>query len=52
LILLEIMGVEMLWWQGWTMIFLIYLVMAMIPSVTIAELGIRGEVGFIFFRLA
>ncbi|TAN11080.1 MAG: flippase-like domain-containing protein [Chitinophagaceae bacterium] len=51
LILLEIMGVEMLWWQGWTMIFLIYLVMAMIPSVTIAELGIRGEVGLYFLGL-
>lgn len=51
LILLEVMGVEMLWWQGFAMIFLLYLVMAMIPSITIADLGIRGEAGLYFFGL-
>lgn len=51
LILLEVMGVKMLWWQGFAMIFLLYLVMAMIPSITIAELGIRGEAGLYFFGL-
>lgn len=45
LVLLRVMGVEMLWWQGLMMIFLIYMVMAMIPTIAIAELGIRGEVG-------
>jgi len=45
LILLEAMGVQMLWWQGFMMIFLIYMVLAVIPTIAIAELGIRGEVG-------
>lgn len=45
LILLDAMGVQMAWWQGFLMIFLIYLVLAVIPSIAIAELGIRGEVG-------
>ena len=45
LILLEAMGVQMVWWQGFMMIFLIYLVLAVIPTIAIAELGIRGEVG-------
>lgn len=45
LILLGAMGVGMLWWQGFLMIFLIYMVLAVIPTVAIAELGIRGEVG-------
>lgn len=48
LILLKAMGVEMLWWQGFLMIYLIYLVMSLLPTLAIAELGIRGEVGLYF----
>lgn len=51
LILLEVMGVKMLWWQGFAMVFLLYLVLAVIPSITIVELGIRGEAGLYFFGL-
>lgn len=51
LILLQIMGVEMQWWQGFLMISLIYLVLALVPTVAIAELGIRGQVGLYFLGL-
>lgn len=51
LILLQIMGVEMQWWQGFLMICLIYLVLALVPTVAIAELGIRGQVGLYFLGL-
>jgi uncharacterized membrane protein YbhN (UPF0104 family) len=51
LILLKTMGVEITWWQGFMIIFLIYLVMALLPTIAIAELGIRGEVGLYFLGL-
>jgi uncharacterized membrane protein YbhN (UPF0104 family) len=51
LILLEVMGVQVIWWQGFMMIFLIYLVMALVPTIAIAELGIRGEIGLYFLGL-
>lgn len=51
LILLNAMGVKTLWWQGLLIIFLIYLVMSLLPTLAIAELGIRGEVGLYFIGL-
>lgn len=51
LILLNALGANILWWQGFLMIFLIYVVMAMIPTIAIAELGIRGEAGLFFLGL-
>lgn len=51
LILLQVVGVEMHWWQGFAMICLIYLVLALVPTIAIAELGIRGQVGLFFLGL-
>jgi hypothetical protein len=51
LILLNALGAGIIWWQGFLMIFLIYLVMALIPTIAIAELGIRGEAGLFFLGL-
>lgn len=51
LILLGAMGVQAVWWQGLLIIFLIYLVLSLLPTVAIAELGIRGEVGLYFIGL-
>jgi uncharacterized membrane protein YbhN (UPF0104 family) len=48
LILLDTLGVEMLWWQGFLMNAVIYLVMAMVPTIAIAELGLRGKVSLYF----
>jgi hypothetical protein len=51
LILLSVMGVDVVWWQGFLMIFLMYLIMALLPTIAIAELGIRGEIGLYFLGL-
>ncbi|WP_344981701.1 lysylphosphatidylglycerol synthase domain-containing protein [Compostibacter hankyongensis] len=51
LILLWLLGVDILWWQGLLMIFLVYLAMALVPTVAIAELGIRGQIGLYFLGL-
>ncbi len=45
LILLQALGANVLWWKGFMMLFLIYVCLALIPTITIAELGIRGELG-------
>lgn len=51
LILLYVLGVELVWWQGLLMISTIYLVMAMVPTIAIAELGLRGKVSIYFLGL-
>lgn len=51
LILLRLMGVEILWWQGFLMVSTIYLVMSLLPTIAIAEIGIRGQVGLYFLGL-
>lgn len=51
LILLQVLDVEILWWQGFLMICLVYLVLALIPTIAIAELGIRGQVSLYFLGL-
>ncbi len=45
LILLQALGAGVLWWEGFIMLFLIYVCLALIPTITIAELGVRGELG-------
>ncbi len=51
LILLDGVGVQMIWWQGLLIIFFIYLVMSLIPTIAIAELGVRGQVSLFFLGL-
>jgi uncharacterized membrane protein YbhN (UPF0104 family) len=51
LILLDSLGVEMHWWQGFLMNAVIYLVMALVPTIAIAELGLRGKVSLYFMGL-
>lgn len=51
LILLDSLGVEMQWWQGFLMNAVIYLVMALVPTIAIAELGLRGKVSLYFMGL-
>lgn len=47
LLLMDVFGVEINWWQGFWIISLLFLVLAIIPTFALAELGIRGKV-FIF----
>ncbi|WP_281392529.1 lysylphosphatidylglycerol synthase domain-containing protein [Chitinophaga varians] len=51
LILLDALGLEFLWWQAFLLNSVIYLVMAMVPTIAIAELGIRGKVSIYFLGL-
>ena len=51
LILLYALGVTFVWWQGFFMINMIYLVMAIVPTIAIAELGLRGQVSIYFLGL-
>ena len=51
LILLDSLGVEMQWWQGFLMNAVIYLVMSLVPTIAIAELGLRGKVSLYFMGL-
>lgn len=51
LILLYALGVTFVWWQGLLMVSVIYLVMAMVPTIAIAELGLRGQVSIYFLGL-
>ncbi|MFB6457510.1 lysylphosphatidylglycerol synthase domain-containing protein [Chitinophaga sp. Hz27] len=51
LILLDALGMEFLWWQGFLLNSVIYLVMAVVPTIAIAELGVRGKVSIFFLGL-
>jgi uncharacterized membrane protein YbhN (UPF0104 family) len=51
LILLDALGVEFLWWQAFLLNSVIYLVMAVVPTIAIAELGVRGKVSIFFLGL-
>nr|WP_291910985.1 lysylphosphatidylglycerol synthase transmembrane domain-containing protein [Chitinophaga sp. CB10] len=48
LILLDALGVEFWWWQAFLLNSVIYLVMAVVPTIAIAELGVRGKVSIFF----
>lgn len=51
LILLDTLGVEMLWWQGFLMNAVVYLIMAGVPTFAIAELGVRENFSLYFMGL-
>jgi predicted neutral ceramidase superfamily lipid hydrolase len=51
LILLYALGVSFVWWQGFFMINVIYIVMAVLPTIAIAEIGLRGSVSLHFLGL-
>ena len=51
LFLIKVLQVETTWNQGFWIISLIFLVMAIIPSIAIAELGIRGKFSAALFGL-
>ncbi|RPD38752.1 UPF0104 family protein [Chitinophaga barathri] len=51
LILLYALGVSFVWWQGFLMINVIYIVMAVLPTIAIAEIGLRGSVSLHFLGM-
>ena len=50
-LLFRLFGVNMDWWQSFWAVSVIFLVLAIIPTFAIAELGIRGKVSLKFFGL-
>lgn len=44
LLLMNVFGVEINWWQGFWIISVLFLILAVIPTFALAELGIRGKV--------
>lgn len=50
-LLLQLFGVTITLPEAWMLISVIFLVLAIIPSVALAELGIRGSVAVYFFSL-
>lgn len=43
-IVFRLLGVEVLWWQGIWAISISFLLLAILPSIALADLGLRGEV--------
>lgn len=50
-LLFRLFDVEVLWWQAFWSVSVSFLVMAVIPTFAIAELGLRGKVALIFIGL-
>lgn len=50
-LLFHLFGVELLWWQTFWAVSVSFLVMAVIPTFAIAELGLRGKVSLILVGL-
>ncbi len=50
-LMFRLFGVEVMWWQGFWAISLSFLILAVIPSIALADLGLRGEVTIKLFGL-
>jgi hypothetical protein len=50
-LLFRLFDVQVLWWQAFWSVSVSFLVMAVIPTFAIAELGLRGKVALIFIGL-
>ena len=50
-LMFRLFGVEVLWWQGFWAISISFLILAVIPSIALADLGLRGEVTIKLFGL-
>ena len=50
-LLFRLFGVHMEWWQSFWAVSVVFLVLAIIPTFAIAELGLRGKVSLKFFGL-
>lgn len=51
LLLLQVFDVDIVWWQAASLVCVQFLVMAIVPSITLAELGLRGQVSIALLGL-
>ena len=49
ILMLQVMNVEQNWWPGFWLVTVLFWVLAVIPSIAIAELGIRGTIAKTLF---
>jgi hypothetical protein len=51
ILLLQLFNVEIDAWQAFWLISVLYVVLAVTPTITLAELGIRGQVSLVLFGM-
>ncbi|PWT95110.1 MAG: hypothetical protein C5B52_18665 [Bacteroidetes bacterium] len=51
ILLFDVMHVYMGWWQAFWLIGVLYLVLAVVPTIALLELGIRGKASILLFKL-
>ncbi len=51
ILLLQLFEVTIPAWQAFWLISVLYVVLAVLPTITLAELGIRGEVSLVLFTM-
>ena len=51
ILLLQLFDVQVSVWQAFWLVSVLYLVLAIVPTVALAEVGVRGEVSLILFAL-
>lgn len=50
ILLLEVMQVNAGWWNGFWLVSILYLILALVPTMAMVELGIRGKAGILLFQ--
>jgi hypothetical protein len=50
-LLLQAMQVEVTWWQGFWAVSVLFLLLAIWPTISIIELGLRWEYSLLLFKL-
>lgn len=49
LLLLQVFKVDIIWWNAFWLITVMFLVLAVIPTIALAELGVRGKISIFLF---
>ena len=49
LLLLQVFKVDIVWWNAFWLITVMFLVLAVIPTIALAELGVRGKISIFLF---
>lgn len=50
ILLLELVQVKVGWWNGFWLVSLLYLILALVPTMAMLELGVRGKAGILLFQ--
>lgn len=50
ILLLDVMQVHTGWWDAFWLITVLYLILAVVPTISLLELGVRGKAGILLFQ--